>query len=636
MLTSAETSVWASMRQGAATTFGAAATALFTILLLSLKHVEGVPPFVVVLLVALIGLSAWRPGAALMVLAASVPIAAWTGRWWNGTVAWPETLVVAFAAGYCARSLWSRRERRDDLDLPISVFAALVIASLAVRLLVLYWTIGGAALWEQLSQLARADYFVASASFRDLDAAMRLIEGMVLLRAASSVAQSDEAFGPSLVRWFVTGAAAAAALNLWRVWQGALRLDEPVATFIRYLTTLRYNVHYLDVNAAGSYFVMALLVAVGVAIATRKVRWVAAAALIATSLALSGSRAALLAGAVSTVAWSAWRLRPRFRQPQARSLALALSSLLLLGCAAAVVYYVSARRNLTPSSTALEIRAEFARTTFRMIQMYPAFGVGIGQYVNRSRDFSSPMLVQTFRMPHENAHNNFLQILGELGVIGLAAFLWVLWERGRRALTGSVDWMFQGVMAALFAFLLTWLSGHPLLIDEPAMSFWLLLGTASGCIADVPSTVRSQRLPAAVAVIVIAAAAVSIPFRARRELATSDLEHQAIGLSGWQQGADGVRYRLGGAWSTVFVPADARSVVLPLRRALSGADIEVALWLDGRPADVVRVPADRWYELHLALPSTSTGHRFYRLELRAADPPSSEGVVLMIGKVEPR
>ena len=101
---------------------------------------------------------------------------------------------------------------------------------------------------------------------------------------------------------------------------GALRLDAPVATFLNYLVTLRYNAHYGDVNAAGSYFVMALLPALAFARTVSLWRWIAPVALILIALSLSGSRAALLGGVLGAgIVWLVDRsLQHRTRQPSRR------------------------------------------------------------------------------------------------------------------------------------------------------------------------------------------------------------------------------------------------------------------------------------------------------------------------------
>ena len=114
-------------------------------------------------------------------------------------------------------------------------------------------------------------------------------------------------------------------------------------------------------------------------------------------------------------------------------------------------------------------------------------------------------------------------------------------------------------------------------------------------------------------------------------------------LSAWRDAIEGVRYRLAGPTSSVFLPADAQMVVVPLRAVGPTAEVRVELRLDGRPADVVVIPSERWQYLRLTLPRDSEGPRFRRLDLlvpSGGDPSSSpntpqgDGGVLMIGKVE--
>ena len=133
---------------------------------------------------------------------------------------------------------------------------------------------------------------------------------------------------------------------------------------------------------------------------------------------------------------------------------------------------------------------------------------------------------------------------------------------------------------------------------------------------------------------------VSVPLRAQQGLAAAYLEHQGIGLSGWRTSSDGVRHRLAGWRSTVFIPSEAGVISLPIRGATDGpaggAGIEVELYLNGRLADVVRVGPDEWRTLALRIPDRPDAPRFLPLELRVADASRMEGSLLMIGKAEAR
>ena len=91
----------------------AACAGLFLLLLSSLFRAPDVPLAGAALL-AFSLFAAVRPGIALLAVAAVVPIAAWTGRQWSGAVAWPETVVIAFLAGYAARNAFARGNRPRD------------------------------------------------------------------------------------------------------------------------------------------------------------------------------------------------------------------------------------------------------------------------------------------------------------------------------------------------------------------------------------------------------------------------------------------------------------------------------------------------------------------------------------------
>lgn len=107
----------------------------------------------------------------------------------------------------------------------------------------------------------------------------------------------------------------------------------------------------------------------------------------------------------------------------------------------------------------LESRTAFITTGLRMIASAPVFGVGIGRYFEMSGRFMPSSIYWFFF--HENAHNNFLQIGGELGLVGVAAFLWLIVAaalRVRRGLCASSgDRLLGGALVGLAAFVATWM-----------------------------------------------------------------------------------------------------------------------------------------------------------------------------------
>jgi hypothetical protein len=69
-------------------------------------------------------------------------------------------------------------------------------------------------------------------------------------------------------------------------------------------------------------------------------------------------------------------------------------------------------------------------------------------------------------------------------------------------------------------------------------------------------------------------------------------------------------------------------------RAIGGAPLHVRLTLDGRPADIVTVPADRWFNLRFEMAGTRVITTYRRLDLDVLDQ-NAGADELMIGKVEP-
>ena len=381
---------------------------------------------------------------------------------------------------------------------------------------------------------------------------------------------------------------------------------------------------------------LALFAALGIAWAPRRRAWILPAAIIGLALWITGSRAALVAGLLAAalpLGRSMRRLTPRHAV-----LTAVIATIIVMSGAGVAAYYL--KRGTQPSSfAALRIRWELAKTSVRMTARAPIFGVGIGQVpTSRRGEFSSPELLRIFpRAVSENAHNNFLQILAELGLVGFGSIVWLLGRAGMRvksSLEGDraspLRW---GIAAGLTAFVLTWLAGHPLLLDEPAFTFWLMLGTAAGAAGPrAPASVPIRRLTIAAMLVVL----LLVPLRARKEMAGANMEHVGFGLSRWQTDSTGVRTGCSTGRSSAFLPANAHTVTIPLRAVSSSPALHVQLRLDGRAADVGVVPFDRWFDLRFSLSEPSSAPRFRQLDLDVLEPNPGGNDILMIGRVEPR
>jgi hypothetical protein len=304
------------------------------------------------------------------------------------------------------------------------------------------------------------------------------------------------------------------------------------------------------------------------------------------------------------------------------------------------VIYAPTRGNQKASSIAAQVRVEMARTTLRMVSAEPLFGIGLGEFYQRSGEFSSPRLLALFPpAQHENAHNNFLQILAETGLIGLGAFAWLLLAAlfiAARPLPATPrDALAWGSMTGLLAFLLTCFGGHPLLTREAGYTFWLTLGMAAGHAARSSARASSKATSTwlnRTAAIVVCCIAVSIPLRVVRARATADFEHLGIGVSQhWETAEDGVRYRSAVTEASIFVPGETgcRFKV----RALSAAPERLELRLGGRIADIVPLMPGRWMDVTVPARNDRSDSRYVKMDLRVLDA-EGRAVTLWISKVE--
>src|SRR5215211_5429116 len=155
---------------------------LFTVMLSSLVGIDGVPRSVPLALFFLTAIAGWVPAAGLAIVVTVVPVASWIGRTWVDAVAWPETVVIAFLAGYAMRRAITRGTPSIPVDPAVYSLIAVVVASFAVQMMALQAAVGIGAFKAQIWDGVVRDYFSGIGGV-ELDAAMRLIEGVLLLQA---------------------------------------------------------------------------------------------------------------------------------------------------------------------------------------------------------------------------------------------------------------------------------------------------------------------------------------------------------------------------------------------------------------------------------------------------------------------
>ena len=329
-----------------------------------------------------------------------------------------------------------------------------------------------------IDQIVHGYYFISD-RIGVVDGA-RLLEGFGLAAAtrdavpAASVALGDTARRAGRIR----GGGS-------RVGRAALaRCRHPPYALERYgRLGYRIGAHVSDVNAAGSYFAMMMCLALGMAMRDRGYRraasGVALAAASGIGLWLSESRSAMAAAAIVAGPRRDMGRDQPVSDPDASPHAGGRAD---RGCSGPARCAHGCSKTIRPIAVS-GFREQFYATSLRMIAARPLFGIGEGQYYHSSSLFLSPQLAWTYGA--ENAHNSFLQIGSELGIVGLGLFM--LWigsgGRARGAIAGCASRATAGCSACasgVIVFLGTCLTGHPLLVGEVAYAFWILFGLTAG------------------------------------------------------------------------------------------------------------------------------------------------------------
>jgi hypothetical protein len=609
------------------------------LVLLGAWLVQPLPAAMKILPASLAVVSAVHPATGLAVLAGLGPMANAMTLWAQSPlpgIRLLEQLVLAFVFGAGLR--WWSRTAELRLREAAALLAASAIASfIAVQPALLLQRMPEVTVWGHVRALLwNGEYFLRSGLWDPLFFAALTVEGLVLAVTAEHIVRQNGETAVSTIRMAVVGHAGVAALNFQQVIGAAIRGGgDAWRELMRIVRDLRVSLFY-DVNAAGSVFLLNLLGGAGLLRPATGFRWEIAAllALVGLGLWLAGSRAALLALAVTLVAMlglTAWKNRGSGRWIAAAGVGV----ILVAGSLAAILYPKARNAAVGPAAAARRIMAQ---TSVNMWRTEPVFGVGIGRFFEESARFGADALPREgLGSANENAHNYFLQVLATEGAVGLGALLLVVGVvlvpaiRAERAEPVPLRrWLLAGVVA----YILTWLTGHPQLVPEAAFAFALVFGVLAGLTA-APIRGGWRRLVMLGAALLVTTA----PFRAAQSLRDVDLEHIGVGLSQWQPEIDGIRYRLADRSFAMYLPADGTAVDLPMRRAPGAPDpLVVTISAAGRELYEPLVSGEAWQPIRVTLPKTNRRYARVDFEVRPARSPNEPlpSPVLYVGKTERR
>lgn len=367
-------------------------------------------------------------------------------------------LAVMLGLLAAALALRYRGWTRSSLDLPLALFLGALVLSTIVRgpsagTLDAYgdlWVMGA--------------YFVTVALLRDARQASRLASILVLVTAAVAV------YG--VVQHF-TG------IDAYRDLVGREREVEPLAS-----DPTRFLV--IGFHASSITYAHSLLVPLGWALAgaVARGRWVisralavCSAALVLVGLLLSTARGGWIAGAV-VLAMALLIGRVRYRVAVATCASAA---------AVMAIVLASSPGLRAEARSIIDLRANAGRVAIyganvEIVRDHPLLGVGYGNYDRTARAYYK-RYPEADRRSH--AHNSFLQVAADAGLVGLAAFcgvfgvlLWRGWRLIREpAALGSPLWpTAAGAWLGIVGFLVGALTQDTLGDSECALPMWFAAG----------------------------------------------------------------------------------------------------------------------------------------------------------------
>ena len=553
------------------------------------------PRVTATLAIVTFALGLWRPAVSLTLAVALIPA---------GLVLAPvpastaELLAWAFLAGWLL-SIWrplSTAALPHALIACVALYAACLIASWLGLVIQEADGIPAAALAGFVARALPVDHLIFSSPEAETWSFLHALTGTGLLAATVVLTREEKRLPTWLALAVVDVMAVLGVLTVIGVLQQWAVSGYASEFLMRYVRGVRFSQHLPDLNAAGSQFVLAGLIAFGCALEERRRRWLWMIAMLAMlpGLWLSGSRTAARGGLVFGLAVLMLSRRPVIQT--------SLKRMLAAGAVAALVLVASVgwvQRNTTQRGTvgwSLRMRTEFTQTTAGMLASAPLFGVGVGQYYPRSAEFMPEHLRTIYRF--ENAHNYFAQQFAELGIIGGLIFLLLVvtgLESGWRAMKQRpLNPAVSGLFAGSAGYLLTCATGHPLLVPEAAFPCWVVFGAvASAGVSQLDGSSRLLRLGVP---LVAASLVLFLGWRVAHyeQLPATRVER---GFHDQQISPDGRRFRWSTRHAVTWAPAETGFLTIPLRAPdflARDRPFMVQVELNGAVLRSARVSSDGW------------------------------------------
>ncbi len=433
---------------------------------------------------------------------------------------------------------------------------------------------------------------------------------------------------------------------------------------------VRINATFEDPNSLAAYYALVGPIALGLALGSTGARrwlWSASFAAVALAMIMTAGRAGLvsLAVAIGLLVWlgfsrgldvhEPWRVVREHGRNVARGVLLAAAGAVLLLVVVGTTLNVGHAQQTShlhtwlytfnlrqPVDAIAKGRLAVWRVNAAMVRDAPLTGIGLGMSASEFERYREALGLES--LPPDarlSAHNTFLLVASDLGLLGLAAWSLMLLTvvhgiraPGNLAARDLRAWPTLGLVAGLGGLVLTMMTGDRILLGED-----IVVGTACAALACVGATPLPRRVRFAMALLAIVVV-VSWPVRGvMRGAADADALPLPRGLHAPQLGEGGEIHRWTSGYAVIFLPHDVRRLVLPVYNVTPYPQ-RLRVYLDGRLAEERVLPHGPRTELSYEVPPTQRRRRWRRLTIevspawRPPEDPRVLGVLLGEWRIE--
>jgi hypothetical protein len=251
------------------------------------------------------------------------------------------------------------------------------------------------------------------------------------------------------------------------------------------------------------------------------------------------------------------------------------------------------------------------KAAIEMIKDYPVLGIGLSEYYFKLEKYRDPH-ARGYNPVRENAHNYFLQLGAETGLLGFAIFTWILWivlKYQRLVLRYSQNTYWKGYIvglgSGLIGYLITWVTGHPLLLIEQQWIFWTIIGLIF-CIGRAIAVPHIQRkntlLHTKILFLVIFSLFCYYWIQGNIH---KDLREYSYGFYDWEESAELGRFRWTGMKAKILLKIAGKVINIPLAdggHGLAKESPRVHLYLENKLLDTIIVNTKNWQVFQYYLP----------------------------------